>query len=454
MSILSSFKKALGFPDEYDEEPEAVEISQDVSPATSTSNGGSYSVSVPRQTNAATTATNAPAPLTNPDSLLSDPELPAEVLDAVIEQFNTTQPDFVRDCLSLPEQREYLIQRMSDSLRLKLKTEAENARKAGLLQCENERAKMARDIEKFKSERASINRQKEEFKNAELSATRQKRALNDRIRDLEQQVAQLEAEKEQFQLENRGLINKLRVADVRSGMSGDSDTDADRLAQENIILADRVKDLELQLQEKEKTLREAEEAAKETPTELPQEMIDEIEQKLSELEQINAKKGERINLLNRENSELKSNVEQLRATVSRLEKAADHSQEIAEKNQEIEALKSEVKRLTEMVNASEAPTPHRKKKRNHKSESHTEFTEVKQEEVTVDMELNEPEQSELQPVEKPKISAIDELMDSTDWFTAPDPVPLKKDPEVDELFGYKEPQRKPTHDDDKQLSLF
>lgn len=45
-------------------------------------------------------------------------------------------------------------------------------------------------------------------------------------------------------------------------------------------------------------------------------------------------------------------------------------------------------------------------------------------------------------------------MDSTDWFTAPEPTPLKKDPEVED-FGYKEPPaKKASRDDDKQLSLW
>ncbi len=45
-------------------------------------------------------------------------------------------------------------------------------------------------------------------------------------------------------------------------------------------------------------------------------------------------------------------------------------------------------------------------------------------------------------------------MESTDWFVAPDPTPLKKDPEVEEVFGYKEPVKKTSRDDDKQLSLW
>ena len=55
-----------------------------------------------------------------------------------------------------------------------------------------------------------------------------------------------------------------------------------------------------------------------------------------------------------------------------------------------------------------------------------------------------------------KISAIDELMDNTDWFVAPEPTPLKKSAEVEEDFGYREPaqSKKVPRDDDKQLSLW
>jgi len=45
-------------------------------------------------------------------------------------------------------------------------------------------------------------------------------------------------------------------------------------------------------------------------------------------------------------------------------------------------------------------------------------------------------------------------MEDTDWFVAPDPVPLKKDPEVEENFGYKEPEKKDRKPDDRQLTLF
>ena len=47
-----------------------------------------------------------------------------------------------------------------------------------------------------------------------MSHDRQKRSFNDRIRDLEDKVSAVEAEKEQYQLEIKSLLNKLKVAAV------------------------------------------------------------------------------------------------------------------------------------------------------------------------------------------------------------------------------------------------
>ena len=121
-------------------------------------------------------------------------------------------------------------------------------------------------------------------------------------------------------------------------------------------------------------------------------------------------------------------------------------------------LRAEIKRLNELLiapratNAEEpapstyaAPAPatkRRKKKRKSGHEYSAQFPGMTDAET----------QQEPQPV---KISAIDELMDSTDWFVAPDPVPLKKDPEVEENFGYKEPAKKnEAPEDDRQLTLW
>lgn len=230
MSILSSFKKALGFPDEYDDEFDDSADEQERESASSKK---------PRNA-APSKSSETSSPVQEEMPPETDPQLPGEVFDAVIELFNSTQPEFVKQCLSVESQRAYLIGRIGESLKAKLETETANARRRGELLWESEKQKMAGDIEKLKSEYHSLKQQREEFQSAQLSAERQKRALKDRVQDLEGQVTKLEAEREQMQLENRSMINKLRVANVRAAGDGDSEAELQRLAQENVQLQDRI----------------------------------------------------------------------------------------------------------------------------------------------------------------------------------------------------------------------
>lgn len=429
MSLLSSFKKVLGFPDEYDEEPDATDVEVEVQ---------AHANDILPADNSAQSGTNASVQPTESDLLevrLTDAAIPGEVLDAVIKQFNATQPDFVKECLSLEAQRSFILERMETSLLEKLRAEAEEARRVGLRQCEAERTKMASDIQRMKADKTKMVRQKEEFENAQLSATRQKRALKERVTDLEQQVEQLEADREQLQLENRTLINKLRVADVKSKIADGSDVEIDSMVRENLTLTDRVRQLETDLEEARKASEQS------TDTQIPQEVMDEIESRLAEFEDLKQRKDKRIAELEKS---LFDTISESNDSTRRLNSA------IEEKDHEITDLQAEIKRLTQLINASEYQKPQNKKKNRNlnKTSASDEVRETESESAeTDDMPTPSAEAT-------PKISAIDELMDSTDWFTSPDPILPKKDPEVEELFGYKEPQRKPSTDNDRQLSLF
>lgn len=429
MSLLSSFKKVLGFPDEYDEEPDATDVEVEVQ---------AHANDILPADNSAQSGTNASVQPTESDLLevrLTDAAIPGEVLDAVIKQFNATQPDFVKECLSLEAQRSFILERMETSLLEKLRAEAEEARRVGLRQCEAERTKMASDIQRMKADKTKMVRQKEEFENAQLSATRQKRALKERVTDLEQQVEQLEADREQLQLENRTLINKLRVADVKSKIADGSDVEIDSMVRENLALTDRIRQLETDLEEARKASEQS------TDTQIPQEVMDEIESRLAEFEDLKQRKDKRIAELEKS---LFDTISESNDSTRRL------NSEIEEKDHEITDLQAEIKRLTQLINASEYQKPQNKKKNRNlnKTSASDEVRETESESAeTDDMPTPSAEAT-------PKISAIDELMDSTDWFTSPDPILPKKDPEVEELFGYKEPQRKPSTDNDRQLSLF
>lgn len=434
MSFISSFKKALGFPDEYDDELD------DTAEADNIHDDNDHSDMA--ESVSATASSEQAEPETPKDM---DHALPGDIFDAVLEQFNAIQPDFVRQCLSIEAQRRYLIERMSESLRARLESEITAARKRGELQWEAEKQKMASDLERLKSEYHSLKQQREEFQSAQLSAARQKRALSERVHDLESQVNSLEAEKEQYQLENRSMLNKLRAASIRGGADGDADAELERLAQENAKLQDSVKSLNDRLTQSDNEISELKDTNRKLQSDLEariaeakadderitaeqQEVLAEIEEQLKQFEAIKQKKDAKIASLK---SALKESAEKLAATET-------------DRSRSEEELKAEVRRLTELLQATPA-NDRPKSRKTGKSRNKT---------VENNMEIL---QFELNTTETPgpiKISAIDELMDSTDWFTAPDPVPLKKDPEVDEDFGYKEPVKRTSRDDDKQLSLF
>lgn len=465
MSILSSFKKALGFPDEFDDDLEDdIDLTQPIH---------KYNATTPEKAPVETTVTeNNPEPSAEAEIEITDDELPGEVLDAVIKLFNELQPQFVRECLNVQTQREFILSRIDESLRERLRREVANARKKGQQDWDKERNRMNADVEKLKSDYHLLKQQREEFQSAQLSAARQKRALSERIHDLENQVKTLEADREQMQLENRSMVNKLRVANVRSASDADTEAGIERLAKENVELQDKInllndnaKAASVRIAELEKEISEK---ADSEPDSSQQQAIAEIEAQIAQFETIKERKNKKINdltTLNRklttdfdktckELSSLKEKNEQLNTHISELNSRLEEQK--TEHENDTRSLHDEIKRLTELVNAAAISNPdknkfgkkHKKNKRYQTDRNEPETTAVK-EYATVEQPKDEP--IEQTPA---KISAIDELMDSTDWFIAPEPTPLQKDPEVEEEFGYKEPQRKPLQNDDKQLSLF
>lgn len=418
MSVISSIKKAFGFADEYDEDDIDRMIERESSAESHSSEALNHD-------------TVSSADDTSPEQNLN--ELPGEIFDAVIELFNATQPEFVRECLNQDDQRRYLMTRIDSSLRQKLKTQTEAAIEHGRQQWIDEKRRMAQEVEKLKSDYHSLKQQREEFQNAQLSASRQKRALTDRIHDLENQVNTLEAEKEQYQLENRSMLNKLRVANVKNSSDDpEAEERLQSLAQENVTLQDSLKEATEKISTLSEQLSKAQEQRSDELSPEYQAMMEEMEQQLEKFEDIKKAKDAKIAELNSQLKESKAKVQEADSEIQSLRETIKtnlHSHATAQA-----AMQDEIKRLTEMIETQsqtyeEAPEP---------------------------TKVEEPEITETTDDEPVIISAIDELMDSTDWFQAPEPTPLKKDPALEEEFGYKEPVKKPSshHDDDKQLSLW
>ncbi len=75
-----------------------------------------------------------------------------------------------------------------------------------------------KEAERLRNEMEKLDQQRVSLREQQLSADRRRRALADRVTDLEAQLAAADAEREQFDLEKKSLLNKIKLADIQPGV--------------------------------------------------------------------------------------------------------------------------------------------------------------------------------------------------------------------------------------------
>ncbi len=158
-----------------------------------------------------------------------DSSMREAILDGVLEVFNSALPSFVSSSIDPAAQRAELMSRLDGSIRKYLEDLNSLAAKKA-----EEKMREANDAvrdrsEQYRQQLESMEQQKNKLREQQLSADRRRRALSDRVSDLESQLSRVEAEREQFQLENQSLLNKLKLADVQPGIIEDLRQEVERL---------------------------------------------------------------------------------------------------------------------------------------------------------------------------------------------------------------------------------
>ena len=138
----------------------------------------------------------------------------AEIFTHVLEQFNKALPDFLRHSVDPEKEKHQLYATLSDDIKAHLAALEQSTTERVDKAWRAERDKLQDDLKKLSQTTKDIEAKRAELKTQQLSADRQKRAMTERIRDLENQVMKLEAEREQLDLENKSMINKVKVAQV------------------------------------------------------------------------------------------------------------------------------------------------------------------------------------------------------------------------------------------------
>lgn len=243
MGIQSFVKRAFGFSvEEIDEETDVNLNSMDSQMIPTLRPAAEQQAAPPRTELAAT----GPLP----------EDMPVEVIDGILAVVNESLPSMVRECLNRDAQRLRLYNAMGASFKEYVNRLASDASAEAHNALNSDRERLQAELEQLRGERKQMETKRDEQKEQILSEQRQRRALTERVRDLETKLNSFDAEKEQYQLEIKSLLNKVRAAEVREGDDEELRRQMDRLQAEMKALHTTNTELKAELADKEREINE------------------------------------------------------------------------------------------------------------------------------------------------------------------------------------------------------
>lgn len=399
------------------------------------------------------------------------------IFEHVVEIFNEALPSFIRETVDPDLQRKKIYEGLDTSIKQYIASIGEIARR----QCEahwaEEQSQMRSEMDDLRHKAKEIEQQRFDIKQQQLSADRQKRALSDRVHDLETQIAGLEAEREQFDLENKSLVNKLKVAGIHESEAdtlrkelNDAQAEILRLKNgasevssfeaNNAEATQRIAELEAENASLHQSLEVAADKDR-IATEMlnglqakAAESRDELDVKMKEIDGLKARLAESDNM--------RQEVDDLMAQMLKVEEVIEkRDRKIAQLKEACESLRAENTSLQQTI---------ARNIKLHAEEQAALNERIAQLEADQAMDIDPDALAGEQEVEMvseqvelatPKISdvdlaAIEENFDRSDWMRTDPPVTPSMRTGVSEAeFGYQPPQRKSNRmDNDAQLSLF
>ena len=433
-------------------------------------------------------------------SAVSDPQLPADLFDAIIERFNSFQPDFVARCLNIEAERKYLLESLDKSLRSRVAATAPDAAA--------EMESLRKRVASLEAQSSTNNELRQENNRLRLSIERQKRSLLDRINDLENQVARHHKEKENFFASRHTSLyaiapgNSPESPDTESPATPQDNTSTDTqatdpasqneleqmralLAEANAREAELTARLKAQEEEtaRQSTLREQLEVKTAISDQMLNSLRNELASNRQEYEETYASQQQALELIQEQVESFEQIKERMEARIAELKEALKKEKAL---NQELSATPSiaeENARLieeTSRLNSENSSLRHTIEtnlynQANSEMKLRAEIKELSNRLAEMEAAASASEiakYSDSEPIPsdasysatinalaadaeekpaakrrrgRPKKVIIDDDLDNTEWFAS------HKD-SAD--FGYHEPPRRPTNNDANQLTLF
>ncbi len=394
--------------------------------------------------------------------------LPQEIFRTVVNIFNESLPQFVRQSVDEKAQQKYIYDALDDSMKEYIKSLSDIAVQRTEMMYEADRNRLSREMQSIKEQSKRVADTSAEMKEQKLSAERQKRALTERVHDLEQQIDTLLAEKEQFELENRSLANKLRVVSTRESDEADGATDQESEAR----IAELTSKLDEANNQLEKYVSDIDTLKKRC--EMADTMINDLNHKASAA---NASKAENDDLQSKL-SESASLAEKLKEENDSLkEKLQFAARELEAKEEELQIANGEIEESQTSLKLFEEALDKFETVKNNKDEQIANL-QAKVESLNATIENNlklqiesenalcseidalksnpRTSRSETSSRKSTKAISLDESFDDINWLisTPPEGTNARTSGLTDEEFGYQEPRRTKSTDDPAQMSLF
>lgn len=454
MSFFSGIKRALGFGADYEENDEDTVVH----------------IGTDDNTDECPVAENAPEPQSEVCRPAVDPDVKARIFEGAVAVFNEALPDFLRRSVDPELQRRRLAESLDKGVDEYLDSLVHSAEIYAETRLRSAADSSRRESERLRGEMENLEHQRSALREQQLSADRRRRALADRVTDLEAQLAKSDAEREQFELENRSLLNKLKVADIQPSVVEEMSKEIESLRKQlrEGTAPDAVPASELQVK-----LNEALKAR------------DEAMQKLAdvraEADGIIAKaraeaagaaaaceKAERAfedcrtqqQMQQQMYNDLQSQLAAERETVRKLQQEKAEAVRIADSVVELQAQMTQVE---EIIRKRDERIARLKAANKQLKDRIAELEEVAKRAVERDdglfnlpPEPSDADKKNKQILDAEVLSAMEDDFECPDWFVS-EPAPGETSPLLasDSEFGYQEPPKKPKKpENDAQLSLF
>lgn len=372
-----------------------------------------------------------------------DPAMKAKIFDGVVAVFNEALPDFLRRSVDPSRQSEIIAASLDESLKRYLDDLSAEAMQYAEAKLKNAADTAHRESERLRTEMGQLEQQRTSLREQQLSAERRRRALADRVNDLEGQLASAEAEREQFDLERKSLLNKIKLADVQPAVIEDLQKEIERLkagSGESAADTAETEALKAELEQLKSALAEANEALENSRkalddqrqlAETSQAMYNDLQNQLVDERDARTKAEAEV----AETRNIYESVVEMQKQMQMVEKV------IQKRDERISRLKATNKKLKEELaglkeQLSDNAIEHR-------------------DGGLFDIIPEEPEQgAETTPEEEAALAALEDDFECPDWFVS-QPEPGEGSLRTsEESFGYTPPVRKHTPENDAQLSLF